>query len=156
MKTELVPEVTGPGKGPKEIVLVEQRGSLKGDHCDQMVMDALDPLNKILESRHVVQQLVLVSLAFGFPYFCSCDFHACTSWQFAWTPVSSFFDDALAYAFTSTCLLWCRDFQEDGAKAKKLLLLDQGVLAMGSHCRSVGMHLRDFQEVDSTGLGHEK
>ncbi|XP_078288700.1 retinoic acid receptor responder protein 1 [Panthera onca] len=35
-------------------------------------MDVLDPPNQVLESRRVVQQLVPVSLASGFPYFCSC------------------------------------------------------------------------------------
>ena len=37
-----------------------------------MAMDVLDPPNQVLESRRVVQQLVPVSLASGFPYFCSC------------------------------------------------------------------------------------
>uniref|UniRef100_A0A8C2NE51 Uncharacterized protein n=1 Tax=Capra hircus TaxID=9925 RepID=A0A8C2NE51_CAPHI len=38
-----------------------------------------DPLRRVLDSRHAVQQSVPASLASGFPCFCLCGCHGCTS-----------------------------------------------------------------------------
>uniref|UniRef100_A0A8C9CLU5 Uncharacterized protein n=1 Tax=Phocoena sinus TaxID=42100 RepID=A0A8C9CLU5_PHOSS len=42
-------------------------------------IDVPDPLRQILDSRQAVQQFVPASLTSGFPCFCSCGFHGCTS-----------------------------------------------------------------------------
>uniref|UniRef100_A0A8C6BU05 Uncharacterized protein n=1 Tax=Monodon monoceros TaxID=40151 RepID=A0A8C6BU05_MONMO len=45
----------------------------------KMAIDVPDPLRQVLDSRQAVQQFVPASLASGFPCFCSCGFHGCTS-----------------------------------------------------------------------------
>uniref|UniRef100_A0A8C0CPT8 Uncharacterized protein n=1 Tax=Balaenoptera musculus TaxID=9771 RepID=A0A8C0CPT8_BALMU len=45
----------------------------------QMAIDVPDPLRQVLDSRQAVQQFVPASLSSGFPCFCSCGFHGCTS-----------------------------------------------------------------------------
>lgn len=63
-------------KDQRGLIWYEQEGPLKCGGGNQMATDALDPLRQVLDVRHAIQQFAPVSLASGFPCFCSCGFHA--------------------------------------------------------------------------------
>ena len=86
LRTELVQKVTGPGQRTKRDCF----DTSKVVRVIQMAIDVLDPLRQVLDSRHAVQQLLPASLASGFPCFCSCGFHGCTSLRGPLSHFSSF------------------------------------------------------------------
>lgn len=54
-------------------------------------------------------------------------------------------------------IVWRQEAQDQLERGQMVpLLLDQGAFAVGSHRRPVGMDLREYQEVDSTGLREGK